>query len=195
MPNRVINILLVGVGGQGTILASKVLGKVAEATGGEVKLSEIHGMAQRGGSVVTQVRFGPKVYSPVVARGTADFILAFEKLEAMRWLPYLRGGGCLVVNDQAIDPMPVITGAAKYPQGVIEELSQQVKNLTVIDALKVARQCGSAKAVNVVLLGVLARKLGIEQEMWLKALRETVPPRTIEVNEQAFLAGFRRGAV
>ncbi|HHU31899.1 MAG: indolepyruvate oxidoreductase subunit beta [Zhaonellaceae bacterium] len=187
--NKVTNILIVGVGGQGTILASKVLGQVAQGLGKEVKVSEIHGMSQRGGSVVTQVRFGEKVYSPVIGVGSADVILAFEKLEALRWLPYLAPDGVIIVNDQEIDPMPVITGAADYPEDIYGALKTVAKTI-VVPALEMAKKAGSAKAVNIVLLGVLANILNLAQESWLKAIEELVPPKTIEINKAAFRAGF-----
>ncbi|MDS1029340.1 indolepyruvate oxidoreductase subunit beta [Bacillota bacterium LX-D] len=187
--NKVTNILIVGVGGQGTILASKVLGQVAQNLASEVKVSEIHGMSQRGGSVVTQVRFGEKVYSPVIALGTADIILAFEKLEALRWLPYLRDGGTIIVNSQEIDPMPVITGAAEYPPQIIATLNTSAKTITV-PALEIADNCGSSKVVNVVLLGVLAKSLGLTENIWLDALEGLVPAKTVEINRKAFLTGF-----
>lgn len=191
--NKVTNILIVGVGGQGTILASKVLGRVAQDFGKEVKVSEIHGMSQRGGSVVTQVRFGDKVYSPVISVGTADIILAFEKLEALRWLPYLAPNGVIIVNDQEIDPMPVITGQAEYPEDVYGALSKIAKTIAV-PALEMAKKAGSSKAVNIVLLGVLANILGLNQESWLKAVEELVPPKTIEINKTAFLEGYNFSA-
>lgn len=187
--SKVTNILLVGVGGQGTILASKVLGSVAQHLGKEVKVSEIHGMSQRGGSVVTQVRFGDKVYSPVIGVGTADVILAFEKLEALRWLPYLSADGVIIINDQEIDPMPVITGAAKYP-GDIEDVLGSIAKTIVVPALEKAKEAGSQKVVNVVLLGVLAKTLRLDKESWLKAIEEAVPAKTIEVNKNAFLKGY-----
>lgn len=187
---RTTNILLVGVGGQGTILASKILGHVAQNLGAEVKVSEIHGMSQRGGSVVTQVRFGEKVYSPVIAPGTADVILAFEKLEALRWLPFLKEGGVMIVNNQEIDPMPVIMGAAEYPQDIFRTLESAARTVKV-PALAMAEACGSVKSVNVVLLGVLAKSLGLDEEVWLDALIHCVPQKTIEVNKKAFLQGYQ----
>lgn len=185
------NILLVGVGGQGTILASKILAEVAMMQGHDVKMSEIHGMAQRGGSVVTQVRIGEKVYGPLIEQGEADFIVAFEKLEALRWVHYLREGGSIVVNNQQIDPMTVITGAAAYPAGIIEKLQEKAGDITVLDALQLAREVGSIKAVNVVLLGALAHKMPISKEEWLEAIRRTVPAKFLELNLQAFEAGYK----
>lgn len=185
------NILLVGVGGQGTILASKILAEVAMMQGHDVKMSEIHGMAQRGGSVVTQVRMGEKVYSPLIEEGEADNIVAFEKLEALRWVHFLREGGSIVVNDQQIDPMTVITGQHVYPPEVMEKLQARAGNVLVLDALQLARQVGSIRAVNVVLLGALARQMGIAKEEWLTAIRRTVPEKFLELNLQAFEAGYK----
>jgi len=187
--NKVTNILIVGVGGQGTILASKVLGQVVQDLGKEVKVSEIHGMSQRGGSVVTQVRFGEKVYSPVISVGTADIILAFEKLEALRWLPFLASNGVIIVNDQEIDPMPVITGQAQYPVDIYGTLSKVAKTIAV-PALEMAQRAGTEKAVNIVLLGVLANIIGLQQDSWLKAVEKLVPAKTVEINKAAFLAGY-----
>ncbi|MDP3487906.1 MAG: indolepyruvate oxidoreductase subunit beta [Bacillota bacterium] len=184
------NILLVGVGGQGTILASKILAEVATMQGHDVKMSEIHGMAQRGGSVVTQVRMGEKVYSPLIEEGEADNIVAFEKLEALRYVHYLRDGGSIVVNDQQIDPMTVITGAQVYPPEVMEKLQERAGDVLVIDALQLAREVGSIRAVNVVLLGALARKMDINKESWLEAIRRIVPAKFLALNLQAFEAGY-----
>lgn len=190
MPNEVLNILLVGVGGQGTILAGRVLSRAALSLGGEVKVSDIHGMAQRGGSVVTQVRFGPRVFAPVMAPGTADFLVAFEKLEARRWLPYLRADGWLIVNDQEMPPLPVLTGAATYPEDLVGEMGRLVKNMLVLNALDLARRAGNVKAVNMVLMGALARRLPISREAWEAALASSVPGRFLEVNKKAFHLGW-----
>ncbi|WP_406677120.1 indolepyruvate oxidoreductase subunit beta [Moorella sp. ACPs] len=190
MNNGVVNVLLVGVGGQGTILAGRVLSRAAASLGGEVKVSDIHGMAQRGGSVVTQVRFGPRVYSPVMAPGTADFLVAFEKLEARRWLYYLKDGGQLIVNNQELPPLPVLTGAAVYPDNLVAEMEKLVKNMLVIDALDLARRAGNVKAVNMVLMGALARRLPISREAWEEALAASVPDRFLEVNKKAFNLGW-----
>jgi len=191
---RTQNILLVGVGGQGTILAAKILAEVAVLQGLDVKMSEVHGMAQRGGSVVTHVRMGEKVYSPLVEEGEADYIVAFEKLEALRWAHYLREGGSIVVNDQRIDPMTVITGQAPYPPEILETLQAGAECVVVIDALQLAREVGSIKAVNVVLLGALARAMPIENEQWLEAIHRIVPAKTLELNLKAFAAGFAAAA-
>ena len=184
------NILIVGVGGQGTLLASRILGRLAMNCGVDVKISEVHGMAQRGGSVVTHVRFGYHVSSPLVERGQADIILAFEKLEAYRWLPYLQENGILVVNDQEIDPMPVIMGISKYPEELSEKLRSRCRQLALIPGMEIAEQIGNPKVTNTVLLGALARYLEASPEAWQKAIEETVPPKTAEINRKAFSMGY-----
>lgn len=171
----VTKIMIVGVGGQGTLLASRVIGNAVTAEGYDVKVSEVHGMSQRGGSVVTYVKYGDKVYSPIVAEGEADIILAFESLEALRWSHYLKDGGQMIVNTQEIDPMPVITGAEEYPEEILEQLEMRNINVTAVDALTIAEGLGNAKAVNVVLLGVLAKHSNIAKEKWVEAVRSTVP--------------------
>ncbi len=185
-----INIMIVGVGGQGTLLASRLLGAVMIAEGMDVKVSEVHGMSQRGGSVVTYVKAGESVASPVIEKGEADLILAFEQLEAARWLPYLKKGGKIVVNTQKMDPMPVITGAAVYPEGILEKLMESDAVVTPVDALPLAVEAGSAKAVNVVLIGVLAAHMDFKKEVWLKAIEQTVPEKFIDMNLKAFDAGY-----
>ncbi len=187
---KTVNIMIVGVGGQGTLLASKVLGKVMLEEGYDVKVSEVHGMSQRGGSVVTYVRFGDKVYSPIVTEGEADYILAFEKAEAARWIKNLKRGGKLIVNTQEIDPMPVIIGSAVYPSDVLAELKAKGVDLDALDALAIAKRAGSAKAVNVVLLARFAKLLDIPEEKWLAALKDTVAPKFLELNEKAFALGY-----
>ena len=182
-------IMIVGVGGQGTLLASRVLGNTVIGEGYDVKVSEVHGMSQRGGSVVTYVKYGEKVYSPIIGEGEADVILAFELLEAYRALPYLKKGGKLIVNDQRIDPMPVITGAASYPENIVEKLSA-VADVTALDALTLAKEAGNAKAVNVVLIGVLAKTSDISYEKWVDTIRATVPAKLLEVNLKAFDLGY-----
>jgi len=181
---------MVGVGGQGTVLASKVLAQAACGAGYDIKVSEIHGMAQRGGSVVTQVRLGEKVYSPLIAEGGADIVLAFEKLEGLRFLRFLRPGGTMIVNDQEIPPVPVLAGAAEYPAGIVDYIRRAVPAAVVVDALGLALECGSARAANVVLLGVLARRLPIAREIWEEALAGRVPARFLEANRAAFRAGY-----
>lgn len=187
------SIMIVGVGGQGTLLASRLLGSVLVGQGYDVKVSEVHGMSQRGGSVVTYVKYGDQVYSPIVERGEADIILAFEQLEAARWLPYLKENGTILVNTQKMDPMPVVTGAAKYPDGVLEALETAGVKLNAVDALSLAVEAGSAKAVNVVLLGVMASHMDFAPEVWKQAIRETVPPKFVEMNLKAFDLGYQSG--
>ena len=182
-------IMIVGVGGQGTLLASRVLGNTVIGEGYDVKVSEVHGMSQRGGSVVTYVKYGEKVYSPIIGEGEADVILAFELLEAYRALPYLKKGGKLIVNSQRIDPMPVITGAASYPENIVEKLSA-VADVTALDALSLAKEAGNAKAVNVVLIGVMAKASDIAYEKWVDTIRSTVPAKFLEVNLKAFDLGY-----
>lgn len=184
-----VNIMIVGVGGQGTLLASRILGNAILSLGYDVKVSEVHGMSQRGGSVVTYVKYGDKVYSPVIDKGEADIILAFEQLEALRALPYLKMGGKMIANTQRINPMPVITGAATYPEGIMDTLAAKV-DLTALDALTLAKQAGNAKAVNVVLMGVMAKNTDIPYEIWVNAVRECVPAKFLEVNLRAFDAGY-----
>lgn len=185
-----LNIMIVGVGGQGTLLASRILGNVAMMKGFDVKVSEVHGMSQRGGSVVTYVKMGGKIYSPVIEKGTADLILAFEQLESFRWLDYLKKDGKLLINEQTIDPMPVITGMAKYPENITGKILAKTDGAVSIDALSIARSCGNTRAMNVVLIGLLARSTDIEKDIWLKAVRETVPEKFLEANLKAFEAGY-----
>lgn len=186
------SIMIVGVGGQGTLLASRIIGNALINQGYDVKMSEVHGMAQRGGSVVTYVKYGEKVYSPIVEKAGADIILAFEELEAARWVSYLKKDGILIMNKQRINPMPVITGAADYPEGLPAKLSETVSNCISLDALSLARQAGTVKAVNVVLIGVMAKASGDEKTIWEKALEETVKPRFIEMNKKAFELGYNQ---
>ena len=185
-----INILIVGVGGQGTLLASKLMGKIFIDGGLDVKVSEVHGMSQRGGSVVTYVRAGEKVYSPVIDKGEADLMISFEALESARWLPYLKTNGTIISNTAQIDPMPVIMGNATYPEAVLKQLSDLGVNVISADALALATEAGSAKAVNIVLLGMAAKVLGLDYNACVEAIRATVPAKTIEVNEKAFELGF-----
>ena len=187
---KTTSLMIVGVGGQGTLLASKLLGRLLVSEGYDVKVSEVHGMSQRGGSVVTYVRFGEKVYSPIVERGEADYIISFEKAEAARWLPFLKKGGKMIVNTQQIDPMPVIIGAAEYPENVIEEMIALGVDIDAIDALTPALEAGSAKAVNIVLRGRLARHFDIPREKWTAAIEQSVAPKFVEMNEKAFALGY-----
>lgn len=187
--NKTTNIMIVGVGGQGTLLASRILGNAVIRMGYDVKVSEVHGMSQRGGSVVTYVKFGDKVYSPIIDNGEADIVLAFELLEAYRALPALKKDGRLIVNNQKINPMPVITGASEYPANITDKLSAKV-NTTVVDALALATEAGSIKAVNVVLIGVMAKNTDIPYEIWIDTIKTTVPPKFLDVNLKAFELGY-----
>ncbi len=187
--NNTTNIMIVGVGGQGTLLASRILGNAVIRMGYDVKVSEVHGMSQRGGSVVTYVKYGEKVYSPIIDNGEADIVLAFELLEAYRALPALKVGGQLIVNNQRINPMPVITGAAQYPENILDKLSAKA-NTTAVDALALATEAGSIKAVNVVLIGVMAKNTDIPYEVWIETIRTTVPPKFLDVNLKAFELGY-----
>ena len=189
MTNNTKNIMIVGVGGQGSLLASKLLGKLLSNEGYDVKVSEVHGMSQRGGSVVTYVKYGEKVFSPIIDEGEADIILAFELLEAYRALPYLKKGGKIIVNNQQIDPMPVITGAMEYPADIVKKLSA-VADVTVADALSAAKEAGNAKAVNVVLIGVLAKNSEIPYEKWVETIKTTVPAKFLDINIKAFDIGY-----
>lgn len=183
------NIMIVGVGGQGSLLAARILGRAALDAGYDVKVSEVHGMSQRGGSVVTYVKYGDKVSSPIICDGEADFIVSFEKLEAARWLPCLKKGGRIIVNSQMIDPMPVITGVAKYPSDILDAISAQGIDVDIIDALSIANEAGSVKAVNIVLMGRLAKYLGIPEDKWLAAIEKCVKPKFVELNKKAFKLG------
>ena len=184
------SIMIVGVGGQGTLLASRILGNTLLDQGYDVKISEVHGMSQRGGSVVTYVRYGDAVSAPIIDKGGADTILAFELLEAKRALPYLKAGGTILVNTQQIDPMPVSMGAADYPPRILEELQANAK-VTATDALSLAKQAGNMKAVNVVLIGMLAKTTDIPFETWMETLVKTVPEKFIDLNKKAFALGYQ----
>lgn len=183
------NIMIVGVGGQGSLLASKLLGYLLLSKGYDVKVSEVHGMSQRGGSVVTYVRFGEKVYSPIIDKAEADVIVSFEKLEAARYLEFLKPDGRIVVNTQEIDPMPVITGAAEYPENLIEKLESKGVQVDAMDCLSLAEEAGSSKAVNLVLMGRLSRYFDMTEEEWLDAIEACVPEKFIELNKKAFALG------
>lgn len=188
------SVMIVGVGGQGSLLASRILGTVFMAQGYDVKVSEVHGMSQRGGSVVTYIKYGEKVYSPIVEQGEADYLLSFEQLEAARWLSYLKNDGTMIVSDQKIDPMPVITGAAEYPEDVIGKLKGTGANIIDVDALKLATEAGSSKATNVVLIGVLSTIMPFPKEKWEKAIVQLVPPKFLEMNKKAFELGREAAA-
>ena len=183
------SIMIVGVGGQGTLLASRILGHAIVSQGYDVKVSEVHGMSQRGGSVVTYVRYGGRVDSPIVDKGQADVVLSFEQLEAARYLTYLKPNGTLLTNTQQIDPMPVVTGAAVYPQNLIEKMKAAGVRILALDALTLAKKAGSVKALNVVLLGVLSNYMPFSEDIWKEAISACVPPRFLEVNQKAFALG------
>ena len=189
--SKVTSVLIVGVGGQGTLLASRLLGNAMLKEGYDVKVSEVHGMSQRGGSVVTYVRFGDEVASPIIEEGGADIVLAFEQLEAARHLSYLKPGGTVVVNTQQIDPMPVIMGAASYPQDLVKKMEQSGVKVIAADALSLAEEAGSSKAVNVVLIGLMAKTLGLPEQLWLDTIESTVPPKFVEMNKKAFDLGYQ----
>ena len=183
------NVMIVGVGGQGSLLASKLLGRLLLTRGYDVKVSEVHGMSQRGGSVVTYVRFGEKVYSPVIDEGEADFIVSFELLEAARWTRFLRKEGVIVTNTQQINPMPVIIGAAEYPQKLVEKMTTEGFRVDALDALSLAEQAGSSKAVNLVLMGRLSKYFDFTEQEWKQAIDASVPAKFKEMNEKAFALG------
>ena len=183
------NIMIVGVGGQGSLLASKLLGRLLLTKGYDIKVSEVHGMSQRGGSVVTYVRYGDRVYSPVIDKGQADFIVSFELLEAARWLSYLKPDGQIVTSTQQIDPMPVITGAASYPEDLVEKMRSAEAKVDALDCLKLAEEAGSAKAVNIVLMGRLSHYFDLPDQAWQKSLEAMVPPKFLELNKKAFELG------
>ena len=184
------NIMIVGVGGQGSLLASKLLGKVLLDKGYDVKVSEVHGMSQRGGSVVTYVRFGDKVYSPIIDEGECDFLISFEKLEAARYVPFMKKGGVIVTNTQEIDPMPVITGQAAYPSDILEKVKELDVKIDELDCLSIANEAGSSKAVNIVLMGRLSNYFSdISVDEWEKAIRTSVPEKFLELNLKAFSMG------
>ncbi len=186
------NIMIVGVGGQGTLLTSRILGGIITKSGYDVKLSEVHGMAQRGGSVVTFVRYGDCVAEPIVEEGQADVLIAFERLEALRYAHFLKKDGVLIVNDQRIDPITVVTGAAQYPENIIETLKKSYQVIDV-DAMDEAKKLGNAKVFNTIIVGVAAKRMDFDKEKWLEVIEATVPPKTIEINKAAFEAGYALG--
>lgn len=183
------NIMIVGVGGQGTLLTSRILGGITVEARYDVKLSEVHGMAQRGGSVVTYVRYGEKVAEPIVEEGQADVLIAFERLEALRYAHFLKKDGVIIVNDQRIDPMPVVTGVAKYPDGIIEKLSKKYRVVSV-DAMDEAIKMGNSRVFNVIILGIAAKNMDFPKEQWIEVIKKTVPPKTIDINVAAFEKGY-----
>ncbi len=186
---KIMNIMVVGVGGQGTLLTSRIIGKTALQAGFDVKLSEVHGMAQRGGSVVTFVRYGKEVFEPVVEEGTADILIAFERLEAQRYAHFLKKDGKIIVNDCRIDPMTVVIGANSYPENIIDNLKKD-HEVFVIEGVKIASELGNAKVLNSVVLGFAAKHIGFTKEEWIETISKTVPQKTIEINEKAFLEGY-----
>ena len=183
------NMMIVGVGGQGSLLASKLLGWLLMNRGYDVKVSEVHGMSQRGGSVVTYVRWGDKVFSPIVDKGEADFIVSFELLEAARYLEYLKPGGQVVTSTQQIDPMPVITGAAAYPENLLEKMRAMGVKVDAVDTLELSRQAGNTKTANIVLMGRLSRYFDHSEEVWQEALEACIAPKFLEMNKKAFALG------
>lgn len=185
------NIMIVGVGGQGSLLASKLLGRILLSAGYDVKVSEVHGMSQRGGSVVTYVRYGDRVCSPVIDKGEADFIVSFELLEAARWTEFLRPDGRIITNTQEINPMPVITGAAAYPDNLVDKMKAAGFAVDAMDCLSLAEQAGSSKAVNLVLMGRLSKYFDFSEEQWLSAIEASVPAKFLEMNKVAFALGAK----
>ena len=183
-----MNIMVVGVGGQGTLLTSRIIGNVALKAGYDVKLSEVHGMAQRGGSVVTFIRFGEKVSEPVVEIGEADILISFERLEALRYAHFLKKDGTIIVNDCKIEPMTVVIGSEKYPENVIDTLKKQ-HNVHVVNGLDIAKELGNSKVLNSVVLGASAKYIGFTEEQWIDTIKQTVPPKTVELNIKAFKRG------
>lgn len=188
------NIMIVGVGGQGTLLASRILGNAVLAQGYDVKISEVHGMSQRGGSVVTYVKYGEEVHSPVICRGEADVILSFEQLEAARWLPYLKPDGVMITNIQQMNPMPVVTGAAEYPENLIGKMEEKGVKVVAVDALAAAREAGTEKAANVALIGVMSAVLDMDADLLTEVIRENVPAKFLDVNLKAFALGRELGS-
>ena len=184
------NVMIVGVGGQGSLLASKLLGRLLLSKGYDIKVSEVHGMSQRGGSVVTYVRYGDKVYSPVIDKGEADYIVSFELLEAARWTEFLKPGGKIITNTQQVNPMPVIIGAAEYPENLLDKMKAAGLDVDALDALSLAEEAGSSKAVNLVLMGRLSKYFDISADEWLAAIEASVPAKFLEMNKKAFSLGL-----
>lgn len=184
------NIMIVGVGGQGTLLTSRILGGITLNAGYDVKLSEVHGMAQRGGSVVTFVRYGDAVAEPIVEEGQADVLIAFEMLEALRYAHFLKKDGVLIVNEQQIEPITVVTGAAEYPEGIIEGLEKK-HTVYRMNAMEEAKKLGNSKVFNIIVLGMAARHMDFSEQAWLDIIEKTVPPKTVEMNQKAFMVGYK----
>ncbi|TYP58569.1 indolepyruvate oxidoreductase subunit beta [Thermosediminibacter litoriperuensis] len=187
------SIFISGVGGQGTILAGKVITTALVNQGYDVKMSEVHGMAQRGGSVITQIRYGDRVYSPLIEKGGADVLLAFEKLEAVRYIEYLSSEGTLIVNDLEMPPASVLTGKEEYPPDIVPRLKSEIKNTIVVDAVSIARECGEVRAQNMVLVGVLARVMDWSKQSFIKVIKDVVPARYVQLNINAFERGWELG--
>ena len=185
MSKETKNIMIVGVGGQGSLLASKILGSLLLSEGYDVKVSEVHGMSQRGGSVVTYVRYGEHVYSPIIDEGEADYIVSFELMESARWLKYLKKDGQIVTNTQQIDPMSVVLGAEEYPENLVEKMKEKGVKVDALDCLSLAEKAGNIKAVNVVLLGRLSHYFDLPEESWIKALENNVPAKLLDINKKA----------
>ena len=189
MAKNTVNIMIVGVGGQGTLLASRILGNITTSCGYDVKISEVHGMAQRGGSVVTFVRYGENVAEPIVEEGQADILIAFERLEALRYAHFLKKDGTIIVNNQRIDPMTVVTGAAEYPENIIEGLSEKY-NVISLDAMAEAEKMGNTRVFNTIILGVAASRMEFSKETWIETIKSIVPPKTVDLNVKAFEVGY-----
>lgn len=189
MSQQITNILLVGVGGQGILLASEILSEAAMLAGFDVKKSEIHGMSQRGGSVVSHVRYGIEVFSPIVPEGEGDILFGFELMETVRSLPLLKHGGTVVANDLQISPPSVLMGQETYPGGLPERIKAQFTDFLLVDGQHLATDAGNVRAANTVLLGAVSKRLNIPEEEWLKALEKMVPPKALEVNKRAFVMG------
>jgi len=184
------DILIAGVGGQGTILTGRVIAALAISEGLDVKTAETHGMAQRGGSVITHVRISEKVYSPLIPQGDGDILLSFEKLEALRWLPYLRAEGIVIVNTQELEPLPVLTGSVDYPEGILEEIEAKVSRLIAVDALAVEPVKQNPRMVNTFLLGILAKNMPFDKNKWLRVMEQEIKAKLVEINKQSFEAGW-----
>ena len=186
---KTVSIMFVGVGGQGTLLASRIAGNVLLSQGFDAKVSEVHGMSQRGGSVTTYVKYGDEVHSPIVDKGEADYIVGFEQMESARWVSYLKKGGKMLINTQQLPPMPVITGAAEYNEDIVGKIKALGIEVVTLDALELAQQAGSARSVNVVMMGVLANELGFDKQLWVDAINECSPKAALEINQKAFELG------
>ena len=190
MNKTTTNVLLVGVGGQGIILVSDMLSEGLVRAGYDVKMSEIHGLAQRGGSVTTQIKFGDRVYSPIIGTAQADVLVSFEKIEALRYLGHLKPEGTLIVNDHEIFPLPVLIGAEKYPDNISDILRQRVKYLTFFNAFQIADRLGNSRAQNIVVLGTIIKALGLEKVKWAEIMKQFIPPTLYEINIRALEAGL-----